>query len=165
MKKLLAIVSTFSVITLFSVTQAFALTIDTIGSSSTTSGNPGTEWYYTAQNPNLSGTADVSSTVTIDIDGTAFSTTSDASGNWSYQPTTLTNGDHTVIVSDTTSSITFTMHIGETASSTKGGTSTASDSAETLPVSGAMTNTLMLLGGGGIMIYAGIKLQKATQQA
>ncbi|HYD04592.1 MAG TPA: Ig-like domain-containing protein, partial [Reyranella sp.] len=50
----------------------------------------------------LTGTADPNATVKIAIDGTQVgTTTADATGKWSYTPTGLSDGRHTVVVSET----------------------------------------------------------------
>ncbi len=50
--------------------------------------------------PTISGTATPNTTITLDINGTQVTTTSDAQGNWSYTPTeALPEGDVTVTAS------------------------------------------------------------------
>ncbi len=66
-----------------------ALTYDTSGGSKVTYNNA------------LSGTAEANATVSISIDGgAAVATTANASGAWSYTPTGLANGAHTVSITD-----------------------------------------------------------------
>jgi len=159
MKKILALfVSTLTFI--FITTPAFALTIDNIGATTVPNGNPGTNWYYTSQNPRLSGTAVASSNVTITIDGTDYPVSADANGNWSYSPTTLTTGDRSISVVGDGQTMSFTLHVGQSVPSSTS-TSTSTGSAQTLPVSGAVENTLMLLGGGAILIFVGWRLSAA----
>ncbi len=76
-------------------------------------GNAYSEWWYTQENPSLTGVAAASATVEIDIDGTKSNVTADASGNWSFAPTTLTSGDHTVIVTTGGEAYSFTLHAGQ----------------------------------------------------
>ena len=68
--------------------------------------------------PALSGTADPNSVIHFNIDGTAITPTvnADATGKWSYTPTGLADGSHTIIVNETnlsgltgTSSLAFTL--------------------------------------------------------
>src|SRR5205814_5686963 len=51
----------------------------------------------------LSGTADPNSTVKFTVDGTAITATAtaDSSGKWSYTPTVLSDGKHTLVASQT----------------------------------------------------------------
>ncbi|MDN3279541.1 Ig-like domain-containing protein, partial [Frankia sp. RB7] len=69
-------------------------------------------------NPALSGTGLASTVVYFTIDGTPASTTTtaDASGNWSFAPSGLANGQHTIVASQTdtfgntgSASLTFTL--------------------------------------------------------
>lgn len=149
--------SLFLFISIFGLvpTNALALTIDNIGNSAPTN-LTFTQWYYTSQNPIISGTTTANGTVTITIDSIAATTVADASGNWSYTPTTLTTGDHTVIIADTTEQASFTMTIGSAGPT---GSSSASGSA-TLPVAGTLSTTLMILGMGGLLVFGGLKLSQ-----
>jgi hypothetical protein len=49
--------------------------------------------------PSITGTADANSVVRFTVDGTqvAETVTTDGSGNWSYTPTTLSAGNHTIV--------------------------------------------------------------------
>lgn len=161
MKKTLALLVT-SFCLLFLASPTFALTIDTIGTTSVPNGNPGTDWYYTSENPSLSGTAAANSSVTVTIDGTAYPVTVNSTSNWSYVPTTLTNGDRAVVVTGDSQTLSFTLHVGQNVPTSS--TSTSTSSGQTLPVSGALENTLMLLGGGAILIVAGWKLSTAINR-
>jgi hypothetical protein len=157
-KYLLGSVVTVLFSLLLAAAPAFAVTLDTIGSSATSSGNPGSDWYYTADNPTFSGTTIASSTVNITIDATQYSTTANSSGNWTYLPTTLTTGDHSVTIADSQNSLSFTIHIGQSAPT---GTSSGSisTSSGTLPVAGSLTQTLLMLTGGAVILAAGLKLR------
>ena len=72
----------------------------------------------TTSNPALTGTGDPSALVRFTIDGhaAAGTATADASGAWSYTPTGLADGQHTIVASETdaagntgTASLTFTL--------------------------------------------------------
>ena len=88
-------------------TVTVALSQDT-GSSSTDN---------ITSNPALSGTADANAVVTLTEGSTVIgTTTANASGNWSYTPTSLAQGAQTVVASETnaagvtgSSSLTFTL--------------------------------------------------------
>jgi hypothetical protein len=73
----------------------------------------------TTSNPALSGTGEPNATVHFTIDGNAIAgtATADATGAWSYTPTGLANGTHTIVASETdtagntgTASLTFTLN-------------------------------------------------------
>jgi hypothetical protein len=135
-----------------SVSPVFAMELQSIGTSSVTS-QALTQWNYTSENPTLTGTAAANSTVTITIDGGSTTVTVDSTGSWSYKPTTLTTGDHTVSIAGDTQTVTFTISIGTS------GSSSASGSATTLPNTGSPLMTIGLLGGGALLIVGGLKLR------
>lgn len=159
MKKNILTLFLFSFLCLHLVSPTWALTLDTIGSSATTNGNPGTEWYYTAENPTLTGTAAASSTVTIAIDSTDFPVSADTTGNWSYSPSTLTTGDRLVSITGDGQTLNFTLHVGQS-TSTSTTTTSASSSAQTLPQTGTIENTLLLFSLGTAFMLVGWKLSK-----
>ena len=77
-------------------------------------------------NAALTGTADPNAAVNLTIDGTAAATsaTADASGVWSFTPTGLVDGQHTVVASETnaagqtgSASLTFTLDTTSTSGS------------------------------------------------
>lgn len=146
-----------SIFVLFSTTTSDAATLDTIGASATTNGTPGTEWWYSGENPTFTGTAAPNATVIVTISGAPTSVTADASGNWSFSPTTLTTGDHVISITEGSQTFTFTLHAGQNLPT--GTTTTATDSG-TLPVSGAIENTLLVLSLGGLFVISGWKLSK-----
>jgi len=155
----------FSIFSLFFFVPAtLAITVDTIGSSQVTTGNPGTDWYYTSQNPLLTGTATAGSSVSIKIDETTYPITADSSGNWTYAPTTLTTGDRTVAVTGDGQTLSFTMHIGQSVPSTTSTSTSTVSAQQTLPVTGAIENTLLLLGSGTVLILGGWKLSSALNK-
>ena len=78
-------------------------------------------------NAALTGTADPNAAVNLTIDGTAAATsaTADASGVWSFTPTGLVDGQHTVVASETnaagqtgSASLTFTLDTTSASGST-----------------------------------------------
>ncbi len=90
-------------------------------------GNAYTEWWYTEENPALTGVAAAGAKVTITIDSVAAEVTADSLGNWTYSPTTLTTGDHTISIASGTDTYAFTLHAGQNVPedlTTAGGTST-----------------------------------------
>lgn len=150
---------------------AATLTLQSIGAS-TVGGQRISSWTYTGTNPLLSGTADPSATVTITIDGVPATATADASGNWSYKPTTLaTEGSYTVSIVSGDQTLAFTLAIGAyTGSTTTGTTATASATTkggvmEELPVSGSVGETLQLIGIGLGLIGMGFTTRWLIQSS
>ncbi|ATB30661.1 adventurous gliding motility protein AgmC [Melittangium boletus] len=78
-------------------------TVDTVKPAAPVVSAPDDNDYVTTVRPVITGTAEANSTVTVYIDGVAVGTTkADASGNWSYTPTTdLGQGPHTVKATST----------------------------------------------------------------
>lgn len=136
-----------------------ALTLDSIGTSSTT-GSTFSEWWYTGQNPTLTGTAIAGSSVSIDIDGTPESVTADSTGAWTYNPTQLTTGDHSLTITGDDQTMAFTLHIGQSVPSS----TISTPSAETLPQTGSLTQTFTLLMVGIGVIFLGYKLRPALEK-
>lgn len=148
MKRLLLITT----LLLLSYSPIFAsgFQLKNIGSLDT-KGMAYTEWWYSTENPPLYGTTTVGDTVTITIDDVSNSANVDASGNWSYNPTTLTTGDHTVAITGGAGSQTFTLHIG---SSIPANVSAPTES--NMPVAGIIDNTIGLWLIGGLLLVTGI---------
>ncbi len=72
------------------------------------------QWYHTSLQPSMSGEAAAGSTVTINIDGTDYTTTAGDSSTWSWTPPeALSAGDHSVTLTNNESSISFTLTLGE----------------------------------------------------
>lgn len=167
MKKFI-ISSVFAVMMMvLAVIHVSALTLDNIGVTSSAD-QTFTTWSYLGTNPRLMGTADPNETVTISIDGTAYTTTADADGDWAYTPTTLnTSGDYEISIASGTETIAFTLTINSgtatasssTTTTTTTTTATTSDSLsypDTLPQSGVIDSTLFLVGGGMFLIMVGV---------
>ena len=87
-------------------------------------------------NPALSGSGDANATVTITQGGVVLgTTTADGSGNWSFTPTGLADGIHTLIASETnassltgSASLTFTLDTTATTAASTPALSSGSDS-------------------------------------
>jgi hypothetical protein len=136
--------------------RAAGLQLTSIGTLNI-SGKTNTEYWYAKVNPKLTGQADPSSIVSIIIDTSSYSASASATGAWSYTPTTLTTGDHDVSLTSGVDSLSFTLHIGSAAP-----TATPSSSPKTLPVTGALSNTLLLLGLGAGLVILGVKFSSNT---
>lgn len=85
--------------------------LSNIGSMNTSAGY--SEWWYTQTNPKLSGVAAAGATVNIKINDDTYTATADSNGNWSYTPSTLTEGDHSIVISSGSDSYSFTLHAGQ----------------------------------------------------
>ena len=117
--------------------------IETIGSMDV-QGTAYPQYWYSGTNPTITGKAPADSTITITIDGTSGTTTSDATGVWSYQVTAV-EGDHLVtLATDAANSYTFTLTIGEMTESSGGGAISTPD----MPAAGVGTPTVILLAVG-----------------
>lgn len=160
MKSILSALATLTIAMLVLLTPSLAqaLTLDSIGASQTTGGTPGSQWWYTSNNPTLSGTAAANSTVYITIDGQTSSVTASSEGTWTYAPTTLTIGSHSISVVGDGQTISFTLTIGQSATTT-----TATASATTLPASGTFELTVMIMAAGSLLLLGGWKLSQKVE--
>ncbi len=148
---------------------AATLTLTHIGTLAT-NGSTYSEWWYSATNPLLKGTAGDEATVKIKMDTEEYSTTADSSGMWSYQ-TTLSAKDYDVVISSEGEQYAFTLHAGQTQTGTANTTTTATkettQSTAAVPptgynqIAGILTG-LTLVGAG---IFAFIEGQKNTKKA
>lgn len=136
-----------------------ALTLDMIGSSSVTNGDPGTEWWYTNPNPLLSGTAAAGSSVTVTVDGVDYATTANESGNWQYQLSGLETGDYQIGLAGDGENISFTLHAGQSMD----GTETESTGSGELPQAGSVNYSLLFLAMSGILVAAGFMTHRQFQ--
>jgi hypothetical protein len=100
--------------------------------------------------PTLTGTGEAHSVVTLRQGTTVLgTTTADASGNWTFTPTGLTQGKHTIVASDTdvagntgTTSLTFTLDSAAPAVTEHLATDTGASSTDNI------TSNPVLTGGG-----------------
>lgn len=111
------------------------------------------EWWYSSQNPTFSGVTTSGSTVTITIDGTDYQAAVEESGSWSFSPTTLTEGDHSVALSSSAGSQIFTLHIGPNIPE-----NVVAPTVSDLPVAGAADQTAWLLLGAVLIFGTGVVL-------
>lgn len=129
---------------------------DSASPSAVTISSPAPNASVSTTQPTLTGTAPPQTTVTITIysDPITVTVTSDANGNWSYaldEP--LASGPHTIVVAAqdpvTGQSRTATLAFVVATGNENGATGSA------IPVSGAVENTLLLLGIGLLLIVTG----------
>lgn len=140
---------------------AATLQLTSIGSVNT-AGYTYSAWWYTSANPVLKGTAAPSAQVTITIDSSAQTITADTTGNWTYVPTTLTAGDHQIIIASSGEQYSFTLHIGSDVPTSTGSASVSTYSSvpNDLPVSGVAEVTIGLVAVAGALIFASTKLYR-----
>ena len=162
--------SLFIVVVLLSVIisrslYAASLTLTHIGSLAT-DGSTYSEWWYSATNPLFKGTAGDEAEVKITIDSQEYTTTADSSGMWSYQ-TTLSAKDYSVVLSSGGEQYAFTLHAGQSMSSSSSTTQETTQSTATVPPTGynqivGLVTGLTLAGAG---VFAYIEGQKNTKKA
>lgn len=151
---------------------AATLTLQNIGVSSV-GGRRISSWTYMGSNPTFSGTADPSAQVTVTIADAAGTATADASGAWSYKPTTLTaEGTYPVVITSGDQTLQFTLGIspysGAATGTASAGASKGGVTPEELPVSGSVGETLKLIALGlGLIAMGGVSwwLSKELQPA
>jgi hypothetical protein len=150
----------FVLFLVFSTTKVLAsgFNLQSIGQS-TVGGNQISKWWYVGSSPVMKGEAIASSTVTISIDGTDATATADSDGNWTYDPGTLTDGDHAIILTSSGSTIQFTLTMGA-ANLNADAIASGSATGSALPVTGGFFPTIFLLLGGGVLMLIARKLAK-----
>ena len=109
------------------------------------------DWWYITANPSLSGMVTVGSTVTVNIDSVDYPANVDGSGNWSFNPTTLSDGDHSVSLTSSAGSQSFTLHIGQNIPA-----EVTAPEPKDMPVAGSSEQTMWLFLGAGLILAAGV---------
>ncbi len=104
--------------------MAATLSLDAIGEDSV-EGTVFTSWTYADVNPILMGKASPNASVSIKIDDLTNTVTADTSGEWTFIPTTLTDGTYTIIITSGVESMTFDLSIGATSTTTSSSTTTS----------------------------------------
>lgn len=144
----------FGLLLSFKNTNALAsgFNLKSIGSVDT-SGRQISHWWYSGGVPSFTGEAPSGSTVTISVDGTEGSVTADGNNSWSYSPGSLSDGDHTIVISNNGSTINFTLTMGADNVNWDAVNSGAGQS--TLPTVGFVFPTALLsLSGLGLVVLA-----------
>lgn len=107
------------------------------------------QFWVTSSKPTFSGVTTAGAAVTGTVGSQSVSATADASGNWSWTPTTELSQDNAVSITSGSSTASFTLTIGDLPQSI------ASSSASSLAPAGSILNTLLVAGIGAILIFAG----------
>lgn len=126
-----------------------------------TSGRQISQWWYSGSQPVFVGEATPGASVSITIDGTEGTAIADESGNWSYA-TTLSDGDHQVMLASNGSTISFTLTTGVNNVNWDAVNSDAGTS--TLPTAGIVWPGLLLLMTGFGSAVAGGKMIRASKK-
>ena len=154
-KKLLLIISlaVYLFILPFSV-FASGFNLKSIGGVNT-DGKLYDQWWYSGLQPTLSGEAPADSSVEIVIGSGSYQATTDESGNWNFAiPEPLATGDHQVSLTNSDSTISFTLTLGANDVDWQ---TVGSSSAQSLPTVGIIFPTLFFLAAGGGMIIVSKK--------
>lgn len=128
---------------------AAGLELHSIGALET-QGNNYPEWWYVGSSPTLSGVADPGSAITIKIGDDSYSVVPEDSGTWSY-PTSLEDADHTIVISQGDTTLSFVLHLGQTMPATTGIDNT-SESTASVPETGFNQYVALAFGSGVILL-------------
>ncbi|MDZ7587276.1 MAG: Ig-like domain-containing protein [Patescibacteria group bacterium] len=141
----------------FSPVSASGFQLKSIGALDVT-GAVSQEWWYSTANPQFSGLTTVGSTVTVKIDAVDYQATVDGVGNWTYTPSTLTEGDHAVSLNSSAGAQSFTLHIGQNIPA-----EITAPTPKDLPVVGSIDQTMWLLLGSLFILAAGVIILPAKK--
>jgi hypothetical protein len=177
MKKISRLLGIFFVTTAFLVvakSSLFAATLQLISAGGTDIGVLITV-NTTDTTPTLIGKASPEATVDITIDDLTVAVLADASGDWSYTPITALSDDshglalasnletlnYILIVDSGSSSTTTTTTTSSSSTTTTGGIGGATESSSaTLPVSGGVESTFLMVVGGIFLMGLGLVTQQ-----
>ena len=135
---------------------ASGFNLKSIGSVDT-SGRQISHWWYAGSVPVFTGEAPAGSTVTISVDGSEGSVTAGDSNDWSYSPGSLSSGDHSVVITNNGSTISFTLTMGV---ENVDWDAVNSGTSETLPTVGIIMPTILLSSTGLGMVLGAKRLSK-----
>lgn len=114
------------------------------------------QWWNTSLTPVIVGEAPTGTNVIVNIDGSETTVVSDASGNWTHTPN-LTAGDHQVTLTNSDSTLSFTLTVGtDNVNWEEAGKSVT----DTLPAVGVILPTMLLFGTGSTVLLLFKKLKK-----
>jgi len=126
--------------------------------------------------PTLAGVASPEATVDISLDDLTVAVLADVNGDWSYTPiTALDDGTHDLSLASNLETLNYVLVVdtGTSESTTTttttttitdfvgvGGATESSSTTTTLPVSGGLTNTFLMMVGGLFLIGLGLVTQQ-----
>lgn len=134
----------------FSCSLAASLSLNRIGALDL-GGEVYSEWWYTGTKPTFYGTGGESSTITVSVDGAEATTSTDASGNWTYY-LDKESGDYEIVISQGEESISFTLHLGQNVPSDLGSVE-STESTSSVPTTG-FNQYIALMFGIGVVLLA-----------
>jgi hypothetical protein len=152
MLKYLAIIFLAAILFVSTASNLFAasFSLTKIGTLDT-QGKQYSQWWYSGNNPTLTGTADPSAQVTVTIDSQSNTATANSSGNWSYTLVSLSSGEHKIQLASGSQSYSFTLTTGGDVPA-----STSTSSALTqLPVTGSIIGLIFLVIIASIVVIFG----------
>jgi len=91
--------------------------------------------------------------VTVNIDSVDYPANVDGAGNWSFNPTTLSDGDHSVSLTSPAGSQAFTLHISPNIPA-----EAVAPEPKDMPVAGSSEQTMWLFLGAGLILAAGVAI-------
>jgi len=152
MKKAILLLSFFFLFP--SIILASGFNVQTISGVSV-GGKQISQWWNTSLTPVIVGEAPTGTNVVVNIDGSETTVVSDASGNWTHTPT-LTAGDHQVTLTNSDSTLSFTLTVGtDNVNWDEAGKSVT----DTLPTVGVILPTMLLFGTGSTALLLFKKLK------
>jgi len=172
--RLLGIFVATAVFLLVAKSSIFAATLQLISAGGTSIGVLITV-NTTDTTPTLIGTASPEATVDITIDDLTVAVLADANGDWSYTPiTALSSGAHGLALASNLETLNYILQITSEDSSTTTTTTTSSStttttggiggatesSSATLPVSGGVESTFLMVVGGIFLMGLGLVTQQ-----
>lgn len=135
---------------------ASGFNLKSIGSVDT-SGRQISRWWYTNSNPTFIGEAGAGSEVSVSIDGSETSVTADSDGSWRYTSGSLDSGDHSIVLTNNGSNISFTLTIG---SENVDWEAVNSGTGDVLPAAGVVLPTIVLSMGGLSLVLGARRMAK-----
>jgi len=134
---------------------AAGFNLKSIGEIST-DGKQISHWWYSGNQPTFRGETGAGGDVTVDIDGTVLQVSANSAGDWVFTPTeVLSDGDHSVILTNSGSEIKFTLTIGagnvNWEAVEKGGS-------EALPAVGTIWPTMAVMGVALLFLIGGSRV-------
>lgn len=144
----------FVIFSLFTYTCALSTVIAGSGLISSIGGatfiQGAKQFWVTSQKPTFVGVTTVGASVSGTVGAQSVSATADSSGNWSWTPVTDLSGDNPVTITSGSTTVSFTLTIGQLPANI------ATASAGTLAPAGTITPTIVALGFGIILTAFGL---------
>ena len=108
-----------------------------------------TQFWVTMARPTFSGITTAGAAVSGTVGSQSISAAADGSGNWSWTPSSDLSGDNAVTVTSGSTTVTFTLTIGQLPANI------ATSSAGALAPAGTMGPTAAFIIGGSVLLFIG----------